>query len=56
VNEDWEMQQMDVKGAYLNGNLKEEIYMAQPEGYRNDSNKACRLMKTLYRLKQSEHE
>ena len=31
---DWEMQQMDVKGAYLNGNLKEEIYMAQPEGYR----------------------
>ena len=25
--------QMDIKGAYLNGNLKEEIYMAQPEGH-----------------------
>jgi hypothetical protein len=56
VNEDWEMQQMDVKGAYLNGNLKEEIYMAQPEGYRDNSNKACQLIKTLYGLKQSGRE
>jgi hypothetical protein len=56
VNEDWEMQQMDVKGTYLNGNLKEEIYMAQPEGYGDDSNKACQLIKTLYGLKQSGRE
>ncbi len=27
VEHDWEIQQMDVKGAYLNGDLKEEIYM-----------------------------
>ena len=54
--EDWEMQQMDVKGAYLNGTLKEEIYMAQPEGYDDGSNKACRLKKTLYGLKQSGRE
>ena len=53
---DWEIQQMDVKGTYLNGILKEEIYMAQPEGYENGSNKTCRLMKTLYGLKQSGHE
>jgi len=45
-----------IKGAYLNGNLKEEIYMAQPEGYGDGSNKACHLKKTLYRLKQSGRE
>jgi hypothetical protein len=28
-----EIQQMDVKGAYLNGIIKEEVYMAQPEGF-----------------------
>jgi len=51
--EDWEINQMDVKGAYLNGHLKEEIYMAQPDGYEDGSNKACCLIKTLYGLKQS---
>jgi Reverse transcriptase (RNA-dependent DNA polymerase) len=44
---------MDVKGAYLNGNLKEEIFMTQPKGYSDGSNKACQLLKTLYGLKQS---
>ena len=29
----WDMQQMDVKGADLNGWLKEEIYMKQPAGF-----------------------
>jgi Reverse transcriptase (RNA-dependent DNA polymerase) len=47
---------MDVKGAYLNGNLKEEIFMMQLEGYSDGSNKACQLLKTLYGLKQSGHE
>ena len=27
------IQQMDVKGAYLNGQLKETVYMCQPKGY-----------------------
>ena len=35
VAEDWEIQQMDVKGAYLNGKLKEDIYTDQPQGYNN---------------------
>ena len=30
---DLEISQMDIKGAYLNGTLEEEIYMKQPEGY-----------------------
>jgi hypothetical protein len=56
ATEDWEISQMDVKGAYLNGHLKEEIYMAQPDGYEDGSNKSCRLIKTLYGLKQSGRE
>jgi hypothetical protein len=47
------IQQMDVKGAYLNGILKEDVYMCQSEGYRDGSDKVCWLIKTLYGLKQS---
>jgi hypothetical protein len=47
---------MDVKGAYLNSILKEEIYMAQPEGYDNGTENVCPLIKTLYGLKQASCE
>jgi hypothetical protein len=47
---------MDVKGAYLNGDLKEEIYMNQPEGYNDGTARLCHLIKTLYELKQSGRE
>ena len=50
------MQQMDVKGAYLNGQLKEKVYMKQPEGYEDKSGRVCELIKTLYGLKQSGRE
>ena len=56
VAEDWEIQQMDVKGAYLNGKLKEEIYMSQPKGFDNGTSHLCWLIKTLYGLKQSGRE
>src|ERR1700678_4612781 len=49
-------QQMDVKGAYLNGILKEKVYMRQPEGYEDDTDRICKLIKTLYGLKQSGRE
>jgi Reverse transcriptase (RNA-dependent DNA polymerase) len=50
------IQQMDVKGAYLNGILKEHIYMHQPEGYEDQTVRVCELIKTLYGLEQSGRE
>ena len=51
---DMELHQMDVKTAFLNGDLNEEVYMIQPEGFvANDSGKlVCRLKKSIYGLKQ----
>jgi hypothetical protein len=56
VANDLHIGQMDVKGAYLNGILKERVYMRQPEGYDDESGRACQLVKTLYGLKQSGRE
>ena len=49
------MHQMDVKTAFLNGDLEEEIYMSQPEGCKilGQENKVCKLRKSLYSLKQA---
>ena len=52
---DLEVEQMDVKTAFLHGNLEEEIYMEQPEGFKvqGKENQVCRLKKSLYGLKQA---
>jgi hypothetical protein len=52
VENNWEIQQMDIKGTYLNGNLKEEIYMNQLEGLDDGTSHLCCSIKTLYRLQQ----
>ena len=45
---------LDIKTAFLNGELEEDIYICQPEGYvQGDTNLACHLNKTLYGLKQA---
>ena len=46
---------MDVKTIFLNGDLKEEIYMDQPEGFveLGQESKVCKLTKSLYGLKQA---
>ncbi|GJS34884.1 retrovirus-related pol polyprotein from transposon TNT 1-94 [Tanacetum coccineum] len=48
----YELEQLDVKTAFLHGNLEEVIYMKQPPGY-EQGNKVCLLKKSLYGLKQS---
>ena len=52
---DYEIWQMDVKTAFLNGNLDEEIYMSHPEGFqeKDQEQKVCRLLKSIYGLKQA---
>ena len=52
---DYEIWQMDVKTAFLNGYLEEDVYMTQPEGFifANDVNKVCKLQKSIYGLKQA---
>ncbi|GJW46059.1 retrovirus-related pol polyprotein from transposon TNT 1-94 [Tanacetum coccineum] len=47
--------QMDVKSAFLNGKLKEEVYVKQPPGFESSEflNYVCKLDKALYRLKQA---
>ena len=49
------IQQMDVTTAFLSGNLKEDLFMAQPSGFEEKGSQAleCRLKKSLYGLKQS---
>ncbi|KAL0412930.1 UNVERIFIED_CONTAM: Retrovirus-related Pol polyprotein from transposon TNT 1-94 [Sesamum radiatum] len=50
----WELKQMDVKTAFLHGDLDETIYMSQPDGFLSDKHPdhVCLLKKSLYGLKQ----
>jgi hypothetical protein len=52
---DLEVEQMDVKTTFLHGDLEEEIYMKQPEGFvvKGKKELVCKLKKSLYGLKQS---
>ncbi len=50
---DHEIEQIDVKTAFLYRTISDEIYLKQPEGFDDNSGKVCKLNKALYRLKQS---
>ena len=52
---DYEIWQMDVKIAFLNGFLEEELYMMQLEGFLNpkSANKVCKLQRSIYGLVQA---
>ena len=52
---DYEIWQMDIKTAFLNGFLKEELYMMHPEGFVDpkNANKVCKLQRSIYGLVQA---
>jgi hypothetical protein len=51
---DYEIWQVDIKTAFLNGNIEEELCIVQPEDFVNskDANKVCKLQRSIYGLKQ----
>ena len=55
AQQDMEIHQMDVKTAFLNGDIDVDIYMKQPQGYviKGKEDYVCKLHKSLYGLKQA---
>lgn len=54
INLDWPLNQLDVKNAFLNGDLEEEVYMEPQTGFTEQfGTKVCKINKSLYGLKQS---
>jgi hypothetical protein len=49
----WKIHQMDVKTAFLNGLIEEEVYIEQPQGFEVHGSHVCILKKALYGLKQA---
>jgi len=55
ANRGWQIHHLDVKTAFLNGELQEEVYVTQPEGFevKGKENYVLKLSKVLYGLRQA---
>jgi hypothetical protein len=55
VHFNWPIRQLDISNAFLHGNLQEDVYMAQPQGFMISEfpNYVCKLNKAIYGLKQA---
>lgn len=50
----WEIQQIDINNAFLNGDLQEEVYKKQPPDFVDpNATLVCKLRKAIYELKQA---
>lgn len=51
--EKMQIRQIDIKTAFLNGKIEEDLFMMQPEGFDDQSGRVCKLLKGIYGLKQA---
>lgn len=53
--EHMKIKQLDIKTAFLNGIITEDLYMNQPEGFDDGTGRVCKLNRSIYGLKQASH-
>lgn len=54
----WDLRQLDIKNEFMHGDLQEEVFMKQPQGFVDASHPTyeCKLIKSLYGLRQAPRE